>query len=118
MPQRLDDRSRRFVAEQLEFARAVDTFGELDHQADLFAGNHDQITDHMARFDQQRAGKHGGLAGALLHGGWAFVRCYLLRRGCLDGRLGVVLALYVAEGTYYRYLKLGLLAGPQRRPFD
>jgi len=68
--------------------------------------------------DQQRAGKHGGLAGALLHGGWAFVRCYLLRRGCLDGRLGVVLALYVAEGTYYRYLKLGLLAGPQRRPFD
>ena len=29
-----------------------------------------------------------------------------------DGRLGFVLAVYVAEGTYYRYLKMGLLARP------
>ncbi len=54
------------------------------------------------------AGKTGGLASALSHGLWAFVRCYVLRRGFLDGRLGFVLAAYVAEGTYYRYLKLGL----------
>ncbi len=27
-------------------------------------------------------------------------------RGFLDGRLGFVLAVYVAEGTYYRYLKM------------
>ena len=47
------------------------------------------------------------------HALWAFVRGYLLRRGFLDGRLGFVLALHVAEGTYYRYLKMWLLArGP------
>ena len=68
--------------------------------------------------DQRQAGKRGGLLQALAHGAWAFVRCYLLRRGLLDGRLGLVLALYVAEGTYYRYLKLGLLARPPARPFD
>jgi glycosyltransferase involved in cell wall biosynthesis len=60
--------------------------------------------------DKLRSGQSGGLASALLHGMWAFVRCYLLRRGFLDGRLGFVLAVYVAEGTYYRYLKMGLLA--------
>ncbi|HEX6707650.1 MAG TPA: glycosyltransferase family 2 protein [Albitalea sp.] len=60
--------------------------------------------------DKVRAGKRGGLGAALSHGVWAFVRCYLLRRGFLDGRLGFVLAVYVAEGTYYRYLKMGLLA--------
>lgn len=53
--------------------------------------------------------KKGSLASALLHGAWAFVRTYLLRLGFLDGQLGLVLALSVAETTYYRYLKLWLL---------
>jgi glycosyltransferase involved in cell wall biosynthesis len=68
--------------------------------------------------DKVRAGKRGGLAAALSHGVWAFVRCYLLRRGFLDGRLGFVLAVYVAEGTYYRYLKMGLLtrSGAMNQP--
>lgn len=60
--------------------------------------------------DKVAAGGKGGLASALSHGLWAFLRCYILRRGFLDGRLGFVLAVYVAENTYYRYLKMGLLA--------
>ncbi len=63
--------------------------------------------------DQVRAGKRGSLTAALLHSAWAFVRCYLIRLGCMDGRLGLVLALYVAEGTYYRYLKMSALAHPR-----
>lgn len=76
----------------------------------------DNAIDKMNRYttgralDRVRAGKRGGLGSALSHGAWAFFRCYLLRRGFLDGRLGFVLAVYVAEGTYYRYLKMGLLA--------
>jgi glycosyltransferase involved in cell wall biosynthesis len=76
----------------------------------------DDAIDKMNRYssgralDRVRAGKRGGLAAALGHGLWAFLRCYLFKRGLLDGRLGLVLALYVAEGTYYRYLKMGLLA--------
>ena len=63
--------------------------------------------------DKVRAGKIGGLWAALTHGLWAFIRCYGLRRGFLDGRLGFVLAVYVAEQTYYRYLKMGLLVNPE-----
>ena len=62
--------------------------------------------------DKRAAGSSGGLASALSHGAWAFLRCYVLRRGFLDGRLGFVLAVYVAENTYYRYLKMGLLSRP------
>lgn len=53
-------------------------------------------------------GRRGSLGSAILHGLWAFLRTYVLQRGFLDGRLGFVLAVSVAEGTYYRYLKLWL----------
>ncbi|MES2511044.1 MAG: glycosyltransferase family 2 protein [Pseudomonadota bacterium] len=46
---------------------------------------------------------------ALAHGFWAFFRTYILKLGFLDGRMGLVLAISNAEGTYYRYLKLWLL---------
>lgn len=55
------------------------------------------------------SGKRSSLRKALLRGCWAFMRTYFLRLGFLDGRLGLVLAISNAEGTYYRYLKLWLL---------
>lgn len=58
-----------------------------------------------------RAGESASLRTALGHGLWAFFRTYFFRFGFLDGRLGFVLAVSVAEETYYRYLKLWLLAG-------
>jgi glycosyltransferase involved in cell wall biosynthesis len=54
-------------------------------------------------------GKKASLSKALVHGLWAFFRTYVLRLGFLDGRMGLVLAISNAEGTYYRYLKLWLL---------
>jgi glycosyltransferase involved in cell wall biosynthesis len=54
----------------------------------------------------QRRGKKGGLAQAILHGWWAFVRTYFLRAGFLDGREGFMLAVMNAENSYYRYIKL------------
>jgi glycosyltransferase involved in cell wall biosynthesis len=59
-------------------------------------------------------GRRGSLTKALLHGGWAFFRTYVLRAGFLDGRHGFMLAVSNAEGTYYRYLKLMLLGDPPR----
>ncbi len=53
-------------------------------------------------------GRRGSLSQAILHGLWAFLRTYVLQRGFLDGRMGFVLAVSNAEGTYYRYLKLWL----------
>jgi len=84
----------------------------------------DDALDKMNRYstgralDKVAAGRSGGLGAALGHGLWAFLRCYLLKRGFLDGRLGLVLAIYVAEGTYYRYLKMGLLMQQARNPIE
>ena len=95
--------------------------GELLHDSmpDL-----DSALEKMNRYSSGRAkdkvaqGERGGLGSALTHALWAFLRCYILRRGCLDGRLGLVLALYVAQGTYYRYLKMAMLRQPPKSVFD
>lgn len=54
--------------------------------------------------------KKASISTALSHALWAFFRTYVLRRGFLDGRMGLVLAISNAEGTYYRYLKLWLMS--------
>jgi glycosyltransferase involved in cell wall biosynthesis len=43
---------------------------------------------------------------ALARGFWTFFRSYIIRRGFLDGKEGLMLAISGAENTYYRYLKL------------
>jgi len=45
---------------------------------------------------------------AVLKGLWSFFRTYVLRLGVLDGRMGLILAIANAEGTYYRHIKLWL----------
>lgn len=78
--------------------------------------------DKMNRYSSGRAldllaaGRRGGLGSALAHGLWAFVRTFVLRRGFLDGRLGLVLAIHNAETTYYRYLKMWLGNAPRTPP--
>ena len=60
--------------------------------------------------DRVAAGARGGVGPALAHAAWAFVRSYVVRRGFLDGAAGLVVAAYVAEGTWWRYLKMAELA--------
>ena len=88
-------------------------------QGDLLHETMDYLDEALAKMnrytsgrarDLVRAGRRGSVGSAVGHAAWAFVRCYILRRGFLDGRLGFVLAVYVAEGTYHRYLKMWLLA--------
>jgi len=43
------------------------------------------------------------------HGLFAFLRCYILRAGFLDGREGFLLAVINAEHSYYPYMKAWLL---------
>ncbi len=58
-------------------------------------------------------GQRSSLPAAMLHGMWAFVRSYVLRRGFLDGRAGLLLAITNAHGTFYRHAMLWLLGrGP------
>lgn len=100
--ERLDVQGR---VERLKGDLLHDTMPSLDDALDKM----NRYSGGRAR-DKVKAGKRGSLFAALTHGWWAFMRCYLVKRGFLDGRLGLVLAIYQAEGTYYRYLKMDLLA--------
>jgi glycosyltransferase involved in cell wall biosynthesis len=86
--------------------------GELLHES---YANFEAVLDKMDRYSTagaqalHRKGVKGSFGKAVGHGLWAFLRTYLVKRGFLDGRLGFVLAVSNAEGTYYRYLKLWLL---------
>jgi glycosyltransferase involved in cell wall biosynthesis len=55
-------------------------------------------------------GRSAGMATAVAHGLWTFVRTYVVHAGFLDGREGFMLAVSNAEGAYYKYVKLMLLA--------
>lgn len=74
----------------------------------------EDVLDKMNRYSSLGAeqlastDRRGGVGTALVHGLAAFVRTYLLRRGFLDGREGLMLAVSNAEGAYYKYVKLWL----------
>ena len=55
------------------------------------------------------AGRRSSLPGAVLSGGWAFVRTYLLRLGMLDSRAGWNISCMNARTTYLKYRKLAAL---------
>jgi len=55
-------------------------------------------------------GRKTSVAGALGHGAWTFVRHYVVRRGFLDGKEGLILAVMAGAGSFFRYIKLLLLS--------
>ncbi|MES2787158.1 MAG: glycosyltransferase family 2 protein [Pseudomonadota bacterium] len=89
--------------------------GQLLHESFT---NLESVLDKVNRYSTAGAqalhgrGVKGSLGKAVGHGLWAFFRTYIFKRGFLDGRMGLALAISNAEGTYYRYLKLWLM---QRR---
>ncbi len=66
--------------------------------------------------ERLRARGKGGLCPALTHGGWAFLRGYLLRMGWLDGRAGLAIACLNARSTYTRYRLAGMPPVPASPP--
>jgi glycosyltransferase involved in cell wall biosynthesis len=86
--------------------------GELLHESIPSIENNLQKLDRYTTsraLQQYRAGKRGSVGKAIVHGLWAFLRCYVVRLGFLDGAMGFVVAVGVAEGAFYRYLKLWML---------
>lgn len=61
----------------------------------------------------QAAGKRASLGKAITHAIWAFLRGYLFKRGFLDGREGFIIAVTVAENSFYKYIKAGYLSPNQ-----
>ena len=76
----------------------------------------DEVIGKMNRYSSDSAamlaadGKTPGVAAAVAHGLAAFFRTYVLKLGFLDGRMGFLLSVSNAEGSYYRYAKAWLAA--------
>jgi glycosyltransferase involved in cell wall biosynthesis len=93
--------------------------GKVGHlRNDLLHATYPDLETMLAKLDRYSSasaqalfdgGARGSFIGAVVRGLWAFVRTYFLRLGVLDGRMGFVLAVSVAETTYYKYLKLWIL---------
>ena len=75
----------------------------------------DRYSSGSAR-DMHARGKEASLSKAIAHGLFAFVRTYLLKLGFLDGRHGLMLAIYNAEYAYYKYVKLMFMQSPPQQP--
>jgi glycosyltransferase involved in cell wall biosynthesis len=75
----------------------------------------DRYSSGHAR-DMLAGGASASVGKAVMHGVFAFIRTYLLRLGFLDGQHGLMLAIYNAEYTYYKYIKLMFLKSPPQRP--
>ena len=54
------------------------------------------------------SGRRVSFMTGISHGLYAFLKAYVLRAGFLDGREGFLLAVAIAEGSYYRYMKAWL----------
>jgi glycosyltransferase involved in cell wall biosynthesis len=102
------------VHEQVIVSRG--STGKLNHHIVHFSYRDD--TAYLRKLEQYStlgaqqayaAGKRGGLANALLHALSAFLRSYIFKRGLLDGRAGLMVAISTAESTYHKYFKLMLL---------
>jgi|JI10StandDraft_1071094.scaffolds.fasta_scaffold437890_1 glycosyltransferase involved in cell wall biosynthesis len=50
--------------------------------------------------------KKSSFSKALFHGGFAFFKSYILKRGFLGGKEGYIISLYNGQTTFYKYLKL------------
>jgi glycosyltransferase involved in cell wall biosynthesis len=80
----------------------------LDHFAVL------RLEDSLSRMDRYStasaemifaSGRRPSFMTGITHGLYAFFKTYVLRAGFLDGREGFLLAVAIAEGSYYRYMK-------------
>lgn len=73
-----------------------------------------EISDFLSKmqtystlFAQQNRGKKSSsLTKAIWHGGFAFFKSYILKRGFLGGREGFIISIYNGHTAFYKYLKL------------
>lgn len=56
--------------------------------------------------DQYRHKKSSSLGKALFHSFFAFFKNYILKKGFLGGKEGLIISLYNGHTTFYKYLKL------------
>lgn len=65
---------------------------------------------------QSKGKKTASLKKAIFRGIWSFLRTYFIKLGILDGREGIIISLYNAHCTYYKYLKISQMSKNSTMP--
>ncbi|HCE3717594.1 glycosyltransferase family 2 protein [Vibrio parahaemolyticus] len=84
--------------------------GYLEHYTYEYLTQYTAKTQHYMKAwaDQRDGHKEVSLSSAILHGLFRFIKMYIIKRGFLDGRHGLVLAILSANTTFTRYADLWL----------
>lgn len=84
--------------------------GRLEHHTFEYLPQYTAKTQqYMKAWADQREGrKKSSISSAILHGFFRFFKMYVLKRGFLDGRHGLLLAILSANTTFTRYADLWL----------
>jgi glycosyltransferase involved in cell wall biosynthesis len=93
--------------------------GELLHHPYETVGDHLQRIDRytsLAALDMRDAGRRAGALDLLAHPPLAFARNYVLKRGVLDGRVGLAVSLLNSYYVLLKYVKLLELEVAASRP--
>ena len=59
--------------------------------------------------EQNKNKKRSSFAHAIFHGAFSFWKSYLLKRGLLGGKEGLIISMYIGQTAFYKYLKLAEL---------
>ena len=92
------------------------TYKIVPLQGNLLHYTYDQLHQYNTKnvmyikswVDQREDHKKSSLSNAFIHGFFCFIRMYILKRGFLDGRHGLLLATLSASVTFNRYADLWL----------
>ncbi|NAW70320.1 glycosyltransferase [Vibrio sp. V27_P1S3P104] len=84
--------------------------GYLEHYTFEYLPQYTAKTQHYMKawVDQREGKKSSSFTGAVLHGFFRFFKMYIVKRGFLDGRHGLLLAILSANTTFTRYADLWL----------
>lgn len=66
----------------------------------------EKMQTYSSLWAQQNKGKKCSFSRSIIHAIWAFFRSYILQKGFLDGKEGLLISIYNANTTFYKYLKL------------
>lgn len=83
------------------YRSTADFLAKMQHYSTLFA-------------EQHRNKKNASFSKALLHAFYAFFSSYFLKRGIFCGSAGLLISIYNANTTFYKYLKLAEVNGSLR----
>ncbi len=66
----------------------------------------DKMQHYSTLFSEEKKGKTVSVSKALLHSWYAFFKSYILKRGFLGGKEGLIISMYNGHTAFYKYLKL------------